>query len=273
MITESPEFPPITPDTPSPARMYDYFLGGFHNTAADREAAEAVKAVYPDAPLVMRANRAFLRRAVTTLVERGITQFLDLGSGIPTAGNVHEIAQRLHSGVRVAYVDVDPIAVHLSTALLAGNPDAAVIQADVRQPAVILAHPAVRRLLDLDRPVGMLLMAVLPFVKENAEAYGVVEALREAVAPGSYLALSHHTADNMPPDIAAQTERLYAGTTAPSRYRTRAEIACFFTGLTLVEPGLVYVPLWRPEPLDDLFARRPERSINLAGVGIKPFPT
>jgi len=259
-------------DKPSAARMYDYFLGGFHNTAVDRQAAEAVKAIYPDAPLVMRANRAFLRRAVTFLIERGITQFLDLGAGIPTVGNVHEVAEHLHPGARVVYVDIDPVAVNLSTALLAGNPDATAILADVRQPTAIFAHPEVRRLLDLERPLGVLLVSVLPFLKENEEAYRAVDAICGAVAPGSYLAVSHHTDDDMPPDIAAQTERLYAGTTNPSRYRTHAEIARFFANLTLVEPGLVYAPLWRPEPLDDLFLRRPERAINLAGVGIKPFP-
>lgn len=249
--------------------MYDYFLGGFHNVAIDRQAAEAVLRIFPEASLALQANRAFLRRAVNFLTAQGIDQFLDIGSGIPTVGNVHEVAQHANPAARVVYIDSDPVAVEHSNAILAGNPHATAIEADARQPERLLQHPDVRRLLDFRRPIGVLIVALLHFLPDDADAYGLVCTVRDALAPGSYIAITHGTADAMPPDIAEQTERLYAGTTNPGKYRTRMAVERFFAGLTLVEPGVVYVPLWRPEGPDDLFVRAPERSINFAGVGYK----
>ncbi len=159
--------PDDTSVTPNPARMYDYILGGNHNTEADRIAAERARAIYPDMPLVFRANRAFLRRAILYLIEQGIDQFLDVGSGIPTVGNVHEIAQYANPDAHVVYVDVDPVATALSAAVLGGNAQATVIQADARDPAAILAHPETRRLLDFDRPVALLLVSMLLFVPDD----------------------------------------------------------------------------------------------------------
>jgi len=259
----------LPPDKPSVARMYDYFLGGFHNVAIDRQAAEAVLRVFPEAPLALQANRAFLRRAVHFLAEQGIDQFLDIGSGIPTVGNVHEVAQRANPAARVVYVDIDPVAVEHSNAILAGNDRATAVQADARRPAELLQHPEVQQQLDFRRPIGVLIVALLHFLPDDADAYRLVRTVRDALAPGSYIAITHGTADAMPRDIAEQTEQLYAGTTNPGRYRTRMAVERFFAGLTLVEPGVVYVPLWRPEGPDDIFVRAPERSINFAGVGYK----
>ena len=254
-------------DQPSVARMYDYLLGGYHNVASDRAAADAAIAIYPDFPLVLHANRAFLRRSVAFLVAQGIEQFLDLGSGIPTVGNVHEVAQQVNPAAHVVYVDVDPIAVTQSTTLLRDNPATAVIQADVRQPASLLAHPELQRVLDLDRPLAVLLVAFLHFLPDDVEAERVVEAVRAALSPGSYLVLSHATADGAPGAVLEQLDALYARTAGGVHRRTHAQIAAFFTGLEMVEPGLVYTPLWRPEDPDDVLLDQPERSIAFAGVG------
>lgn len=212
----------------------------------------------------------FLRRAVTHLLDYGIDQFLDLGSGIPTAGNTHEVAQRRNPVARVVYVDIDSLAVARSTALLADNPHAAALQADARRPMAILADPITRRLIDLDRPVGVLLLTLLHFVTADDEAYGLVETLRAALPSGSYLAISHATYEGAPPDTLAQIERLYAGTTNPGKARSRAEIARFFDGLVLVEPGLVPIPRWRPDDPDDPFSDDPGRALGLVGVARKP---
>ena len=256
-------------DKPSPARMYDYFLGGFHNFEIDRQAAQAAIAANPDTPLFMRANRAFLRRAVTFLVEQGIDQFLDIGSGIPTVGNVHEVAGALNPAARVVYVDVDPVAVRHSQALLQGNPNVVVIQADARQPEQILNHPEARRLLDFAQPMAVLLMAVLHFVLDDAEAFRLVRVLRDAMAPGSYLSLSHITIEDQPPELVERFQQIYARSTTPGKGRSRADIAAFFEGLALVDPGLVYVPLWRPDVSVDPFFDNPARSLIFAGVGRK----
>ncbi len=240
-------------DKPSVARMYDYYLGGFHNFAIDRQAADTVATLHPDVALVMRANRAFLRRAVHFLIVQGIDQFLDIGSGIPTVGNVHEVAQRENPAARVVYVDSDPVAVAHSAAILQGNDAAAIVQADARRPEQILSDPVVRRMLDFDRPLGVLIVALLHFIPDDGEAYGLVRAVRDAVAPGSYLVIGHGTMEGLPPERYAQMERLYAQTTNPGRFRSRAAVERFFEELTVLEPGIVHVPLWRPEGADDLF--------------------
>ncbi|HET8632390.1 MAG TPA: SAM-dependent methyltransferase [Thermomicrobiales bacterium] len=264
----APEGVPL--DRPSVARMYDFFLGGYHNFAIDRAVAEQVVAAYPDFPLIMRANRAFLRRAVTFLASQGIDQFLDLGSGIPTVGNVHEVAQAINPDARVVYVDIDPVAVAHSRAILAGNPNATVIQADARRPEQIVGDPEVGRLLDLDRPVAVLLLAFLHFFQDDAEAEALVRGLRDVLAPGSYLVISHASYDDMPTDVRERLEGLYTRTPTPVRSRTREQIADFFAGFDLVEPGLVYVPAWRPEGPGDLWHDEPDRVHGFAGVGRKP---
>ncbi len=259
----------IALDRPNAARMYDYYLGGSHNFAIDRQVAEQAIGLWPDLPLIMQANRAFLRRAVRFLGAQGVQQFLDIGSGIPTVGNVHEVAQQAQAGARVVYGDIDPVAVAHSRALLADNPQATAIRADARQPEAILAHPEVQRLLDLRQPLAVLLVAVLHFVTDDTEAERLVCALQAAVAPGSYLVISHASADGMPHQ-SREHEQLYTRTPTPMKMRPRADIARLFAGFELVEPGLVYLPLWRPETPDDLFLDQPERCTGFAGVGRKP---
>lgn len=257
-------------DRPSPSRMYDYFLGGAHNFPVDRQTAEQALSIYPDIALVARANRAFLRRAVRFLLAQGIDQFLDIGSGIPTAGNVHEIVHHYDASGRVVYVDSDPVAVEYSLALLRDEPSATAIQADVRRPEYILTHSAVQRLLNFHRPVAVLLAALLHFIPNDTEAYSVVRVLRDALPPGSYIVISHVTFDGVPRDPIAQVERLYSRTTNSAKTRSLAEMEPFFEGLELVKPGLVHAPLWRPENSGDLFLDQPARSVNFVAVGRKP---
>jgi O-methyltransferase involved in polyketide biosynthesis len=258
--------------TPNAARMYDYFLGGYHNFAVDRAAAERVIAINPETPLVMRANRAFLRRAVSFLAERGVDQFLDVGSGIPTVGAVHEIARAANPEARVVYVDADPVAVRHSEAILAGDPHTAVIHADAREPERILAHPDTARMLDPARPTALLLVAVLHFVPDDAQAERIADTLRAALAPGSYVVISHGTSEGSAPETVERLQGLYARTSSPVRLRSRERIERLFGGLELVEPGLVFTPQWRPDGPDDQFPGRPERSGTLAGIGFVPVP-
>jgi len=264
--------PDDTSVTPNPARMYDYILGGNHNTEADRIAAEQARAIYPDMPLVFRSNRAFLRRAVLYLHAQGIDQFLDIGSGIPTIGNVHETAQAANEDAHVVYVDVDPVAVTLSAAALRGNARATVIQADARDPASILNHPETRRLLDFSRPVALLLVSMLLFVPDDTEATGLVRTFRDALAPGSYLALSHPVSEATTPEVAARGEDVYARTDRSARARPRAQVEDYFAGFEVVDPGVVWLPLWRPEDIDDFdgLLDKPQRSAMVGGVGRKP---
>jgi hypothetical protein len=246
--------------------MYDYYLGGHHNLAIDRQAADEAIAIYPKFPLIMQANRAFLRRAVVYLAEQGIDRFLDIGSGIPTAGNVHQIAQQINPSAQVVYVDIDPVAVAHSTAVLRGVPNTSIIEADLRQPKTILEHPDVRDLLGDGQPVGLILAFVLHFVSDDALAQSVVRELCAALPPHSYAVISHGTAERMPADVFQQLVRLYRSTSQPVRIRSREEIERYFEGLELVSPGLVYVPLWRPEDDGDLLLDRPEISGGFGGV-------
>lgn len=240
------------PEGPSVARVYDYLLGGSHHFAADRVAAREFLARWPDATETMRVNRAFLGRAVRYLAERAeIRQFLDLGSGIPTMANVHEIAQRAAPDARIAYVDIDPIAVLHSRAILAGNDNATAIQADLRKPGEILGHPDLRAHLDLSQPTALLLVAVLHFFPDADEPGGLVAELRDALAPGSYVVISHGTTDGQPQHVAEAMSH-YARTTAPFVPRGHAEILRYFDGFDLIEPGLVRAPLWRPDDPRDV---------------------
>jgi SAM-dependent methyltransferase len=243
-------------ERPSAARMYDYLLGGSHNFAVDREAARQVIAVAPDAPLVAQANRAFLRRAVRFLVDNGVRQFLDIGSGIPTVGNVHEIAQQLASDTRVMYVDVDPVAVAHSRVILAGNERTGIVQVDLRQPERIVNHPDVHKLLDFDQPVAVMIVAVLHFIPDSDDPARILSTLRAALAPGSYVALSQVSGEGRE----KETESIVSvyRTTDNSLYpRTRTELRRFFAGFDLVPPGVVWVPEWRPETVDSAGSTQP----------------
>jgi len=256
------------------ARMYDYYLGGIHNFPADQEAAKTVLEGAPLLRTIVRDNRAFLARAVRYLNSVGVHQFLDIGSGIPTEGNVHEIAQEATPDARVVYVDIDPEAVSESLELLAGNQYATAIRANVREPRTILDHPQVRKLFDFDQPIAVLLVAVLHFVEDTDEACDIVAALRSAVAPGSYLVVSHATVDELVFDerLLTKTQDAYRRqTTTPLTPRKKSDVARLFAGLELVEPGLTWLNQWRPEPdMVDVFKDNPERSSFYVGMSRLP---
>jgi hypothetical protein len=264
----APEGVPL--DRPSPARIYDYNLGGYHNFESDRVAADQFNQALPDMPLNSRVLRAFLRRVVGFLIDEDIDQFLDLGSGIPTVGNVHEIAQQANPSARVVYVDIDPIAVTHSQAILVDNPHADAIQADLAEAEGILAHPAVESLLDFGRPMGILILGVTHFVIEDERVYAAVRTFREAAASGSYLAISQMSLEEVAPEIVDTLYQIAARSQIPTKMRSYAETERFFDGLDLVEPGLVKPPLWRPEGPDDLLHDHPERVLGWGGVGRKP---
>jgi SAM-dependent methyltransferase len=251
------------------ARVYDYLLGGSHNFLADQDVGRSLAAVDPNVRAIARANRDFLGRAVRFLGVAGIRQFLDIGSGIPTQGNVHAVAQGADPAARVAYVDIDPVAIAHSRAILAGNQNAAVIDADLREPEKILAHQAVERLIDFSQPVGLLLVSVLPFIADAQDPWRIVAALRDALAPGSYLVLCHAT-DEGKPTMMQAIDKVYKSS-VPTRggARSRAEILRFADGFDLVDPGLVYIPEWRPDSPADVPAD-PSKFWCLAGVGQKP---
>lgn len=256
----------IDVERPSVARMYDYYLGGSHNFAADRAAAGAMMAAVPEAPLMAQANRAFMRRAVHFLTEAGVRQFLDIGSGIPTVGNVHEIADRVAPDSRVVYVDVDPVAVAHSREILSQHDRATVIQEDLRRPDRILAHPDLHALLDLSQPVALMVVAVLHFVADHDRPAECLRTLREALAPGSFLVLSQASDEGQFGDAARNdAEQVYRNTDNPLILRDRAELTALFDGFDLVEPGLVWVPQWRPDSPDQ--AEDAARSGFLGGVG------
>lgn len=246
-MTDRPSWVPEEIDVtrPSIARVYDYALGGSHNFAADRAFAERVFAAMPDAVRHARDNRAFLRRAVQYLVGAGVDQFLDLGSGIPTVGSVHEVAHAGNPAARVVYVDSDPVAVLHSRELLAGDPRIAVLGADLRDPERVLGSAEVRGTLDLARPVAVLLVSVLHFVADADDPAGVVARYLGPLAPGSALVISHGTAVA---DTLKAASLYDGGPSSPGagHARTRAQVAALFGELTLVEPGLVRMPAWRP---------------------------
>ncbi len=260
----------IPSDRPNPARIYDYWLGGYHNFEIDRVQAERILQIYSDFKSAAKCNRAFLRRAVHLMLAQGVEQFLDLGSGIPTVGNSHEVAQGVNPGARIVYVDNDPIAVAHSQAILQGNANAAAIQADIRQPDFVLDHADVKRLIDWRKPAAILALTVLHYVFDEQEVCRIVRTLRDRLVPGSHIAITHYTYDGAPADAIRQMEIVYQGRTGRQTMpRERAQIIPFFDGFELVEPGLVYTPLWRPEGPDDLLLDHPEMSSAWAGVGRK----
>jgi SAM-dependent methyltransferase len=266
---ERPAWAPRSIDisVPSVARIYDYYLGGSHNFEVDRQAARRALEHLPGLPKIMQANRAFMRRAVRWAVGEGVTQFLDVGSGIPTFGNVHEVAQAACPEARVVYVDHDPVAVAHSQAVLEGNDRADVVAADLRKPQEILTAEPVERLLDLNRPVALLLVAILHFVEDDDEPYDAVAQLRDALAPGSLLILTHASYEGipLPPEWAEGAVDVYKDIRNPLIMRSREQIARFFEGYEMVEPGLVPMPYWRPETAPE--GEDPYAFSGYAGVG------
>jgi len=255
-------------ERPSAARVYDYYLGGYHNLAVDREFAEQAMLSMPELPLIMRTNRAFLRRSVRYLVGQGIRQFLDLGSGIPTVGNVHEIAQAAAPECRVVYVDKDPVAVAHSQVMLEGNQNAAVLLADMRDYETVLASDAVAGLLNRSEPVAVLMFAVLHFVDSEEHAQQTVRGYLSTAASGSYLVVSHGTHEYVG-ERGKQVERLYTRTDNPFYPRNQAQVGRLADGLELVEPGVVYLPSWHPDSPEEV-EDHPERSSTYAMVARKP---
>jgi SAM-dependent methyltransferase len=260
--------PEIDLDRPSAARVYDYLLGGSHNVQADRDFAEQVLKLAPEAAEAAHANRAFLRRAVRTLVDAGVRQFLDLGSGIPTQGNVHEIAQRYAPGSRIVYVDIDPIAVGHGTQILSGNPHCAAVQGDLRRPELVLERAA--EVLDLDAPVGVLVCAVLHFIADRDDPAGVVARYRDAVVPGSHLVVSHASWPAAATHQVMQAREAYDQTRTSLVLRTAHEITGYLGDWRILDPGVVTVAQWRPEEGAPQSAERTDKLPALAVVGVKP---
>lgn len=266
---ERPAWAPrgIDISVPSVSRIYDFYLGGSHNFEVDREAARRAMEFMPGLPKIMQANRAFMRRAVRFAAAEGITQFLDIGSGIPTFGSVHEVAQEVSPEARVLYVDHDPVAVAHSQVVLAGNEHADVLAADLRKPREILASAQMQGLIDENRPVALLLVAILHFVEDTDDPYAAVAELRDALAPGSLLVLTHASYEGipLPPERAEGTVDVYKDIRNPLVMRSREAIARFFEGYDMVEPGLVPMPRWRPDTaLED---EDPYAFSGFAGVG------
>jgi S-adenosyl methyltransferase len=249
------------------ARVYDYWLGGKDNFAADRAAGDEALQAYPDLVSSVRANRAFLARGVRYLAaEAGIRQFLDIGTGIPTANNTHEVAQAVAPETRVVYVDNDPIVLAHARALLVSGPSGATdyLDADLRDTDRILDYARDR--LDFTRPVGVMLVAVLHLVGPEDDPYGIVRQLIDAVPPGSYLLLSHVASDIEPEKMAEMGKRLNRLLAQKGTYRSQPEVAAFFDGLDIVEPGVVPVQHWRPD--SEVEAAR--RAAMWGGIGRKP---
>ena len=268
-----PERPPWVPEgaditVPNSARAYDYALGGFHNFQVDRDfldrLAEAIPGIRADAV----ANRALLHRVIRWLVSQGVRQFLDIGSGVPTVGNVHEIAQGLAPESRVVYVDVDPVAVAHGQAILTGNPRAWAIEGDLRRPADIVNHPDVQRILDFSEPVAVILFLVVHYVADDDEAHAIMAYLRDSVVSGSYLAMTHLSPLPGLEDEMERFRKLFDETPTPSVFRSYEQIADLLTGLDVVEPGIVRIPDWRPEP--DSEADPMAGAIDFAAVARRP---
>jgi len=236
---------------PNSARAYDYALGGYHNFQVDRDFLDRLVQALPGIRADAIANRALLHRVIRWLIGQGVRQFLDIGSGVPTVGNVHEIAQELAPESRVVYVDIDPVAVAHGQAILAGNPRAWAIEEDLRRPADIVNHPDVQRILDFSEPVAVILFLVVHYVADDDEAQAIMDYLRDTLVSGSYIALTHLSPLPGLEDEMERFRKLFDETPTPSVFRSYEQIADLLTGLELVEPGIVRIPDWRPEPDDE----------------------
>jgi SAM-dependent methyltransferase len=250
------------------ARVYDYLLGGKENLEVDRRAADAMRNVVPEVGEIAKANRCFLRRAVRFLVrDAGIRQIIDIGSGLPSDGNVNEVAQTIDAGVRVVYVDNDPVVLAHARALLAVDEQTAVVTADLRRPEALFEQVAALGLLDLDAPFAVLLSGVVHHLSDDDDPAGILAAVRERLAPGSYMVLSHFLDDGKSRAYALELAFLHGGL-GSGRFRTWKELGGYFDGLELVEPGLVYANDWRPDEFT--LAESPVHTLYAGGIGRKP---
>jgi hypothetical protein len=254
-LSETEVGPPgVDPTIPSPARLYDYYLGGTHNFRVDRDMADKLQtATQGDLKDAVLGNRGFHIRAASWIARRGVRQFLDIGSGLPTQNNTHETVQAVDPATRVLYVDNDPMVGAYANMLLAGDGTTALVIADLRDPDALLANPRLHEVLDFSRPVGVMMTAVLHFVADDADPWGLVARYMAAVPPGSYLALSHGTADKMDPSAIRTGEDLYSRSTSNVHFRSREQVERFFAGLELqppiqgAKPAVSYVGLWGAE--------------------------
>jgi hypothetical protein len=254
-MKQTPGWAPAGTDTEvaSAARVYDFYLGGQQNFPVDQEFGRRVIEVMPAAPEVARLNRAFLKRAVQHCAQRGIRQFLDIGSGIPTvggAGNVHEFVQQVAPDCRVVYTDIEPVAIAHGRAILAENPSAAMTKGALEDPDGLLATPEVRRLLDFDQPVAILMLGVLHYIPEEGDPYMLVRRYRDTMSSGSYLVVSHGTDQHRPEPVKAMIN-LSRSSQNPAYMRSRDEIAGFMDGFDILDPGVVFLPDWRPTSTED----------------------
>jgi O-methyltransferase involved in polyketide biosynthesis len=261
------EYVPYRPDvnTPNAARMYDYYLGGKDNYPADRAAAEKIMALGPSRDICV-ANRRFLGRAVRLAAEAGIRQFLDLGTGLPTQGNVHEVAKEVSPDARVVYVDWDPVVLAHARALRSIDATLAVVQHDIRDSEAVLAHPSVQRLIDFSQPVAVLFVAILHCLTDEDDPWRVAATFTDRMVPGSHLIISHLT-DDAHPEEGAAARKVYDEADTPLVHRSHEAISRFFTGFDLVEPGVTEVNRWRPE--NALDRDRPGGEWFYVGVGRK----
>ena len=255
-------------DKPNSARVYDFLIGGTLNYAMDREFAEKVIAELPRVARICQLNRLWLQRVVRFGIDQGIRQFLDIGSGMPTVGHVHEIAQAAHPDARVVYVDNEPVAIAHSDIVLEGNEYAAMAAADGERPDEVLQHPATGRLLDFSQPVMVILAAFVHFIPPERDPAGLIARYRSALASGSYLALSSDTGEEQDEEMFRAVE-MYKDTTNPLYLRGRDELRALMAGFDIVDPGVVFTPQWRPDDPDDV-GDHPEQAGILAVVGRVP---
>jgi SAM-dependent methyltransferase len=259
------------PTVPNWARLYDFWLGGKDNFAADREAARAALEIAPELVMICQEGRRFLNRVVRFLAAAGIRQFIDIGCGLPTQGNVHEIARDAAPGSRIVYVDNDPVVVVHAEALLADDDQTVVVEGDARVPREILDHPRLRQTIDLDQPVAVLLLSMMAAIPDDGLIRALVAELRDGIAPGSYIAISHAISDPCPGTTSLLAglfkEKGMTGTRSRGQLRARADIEPLFDGLELVEPGLVHTPDWRSQPGEERLS--PDKVWVIGGVGYK----
>jgi hypothetical protein len=259
---------------PSPARLYDYYLGGTNNFAVDRAAAEKMRELVPELFAMAWANRGFHQRAARWIAERGVRQFIDIGSGLPTTGNTHEVVKQVTPDARVIYADIDPMVAAQSAALITDPSTTRLIMADLREPDALLGHPDLQELIDLRQPVGLLMTAVLHFVSDGSDPRGLVARYLSALAPGSYLAISHITKDQIPPQVTVAGNQAYDQASEQIHSRTRAEVGALFDGLELTEPYpgagpvICYVGMWGAE--DPVAADTDEARVFYCGVARRP---